>query len=212
MHKTRTLCYTSARVHRSRVVVLVSCASAIAIVTLALTLVRAARADGDDRAVAQALIASGASLGPAPVTGPAVAAANDALERATRFRAAGDEVRARAADGLAREWAETARDLAAANAAEEMAEDRKQQAIQSRAQLQRTKALVEEGLARLGRLRAELEAASGPVKHAPSAATTAALPARAHAAGPTPAPAPAPVPASASEPASQPAPSPGARP
>jgi hypothetical protein len=131
---------------------------------------RTARAD-DDRAAAQSLIASGAALGPANVTGPALSAANDAIERATRLRAAGDETHARVADGLAREWAETARDLASAAAAEKMAEDRKRQAIQARAQLQRTKALVEEGIARLGRLRAELDAASGPVKRAPSAAT-----------------------------------------
>jgi hypothetical protein len=189
MHKTRTLCYYSPRVpttsrvpspHVSLVGPLASPSRApalrgvlvLAAVAAVFAPPRAARADGDDRTVAQALIASGAALGPAAVTGAAVAAANDALERGTRLRVAGDEVHARVADGLAREWAETARDLAAAAAAEKMAEDRKRQAIQAHAQLQRTKALVEEGLARLGRLRAELDAASGPLKHAPSAAST----------------------------------------
>jgi hypothetical protein len=129
-----------------------------------------ARADGDDRAVAQALVASAATFGPPAVTGAAVTEASDALERATRLRVAGDEPHGRDADGLAREWAETARDLGSASAAEKLADDRKHQAIQARAQLQRTKALVEEGLARLGRLRAELDAASVPTRHAVSAA------------------------------------------
>src|SRR6185437_2510347 len=56
--------------------------------------------------------------------------------------------------------AETARDLSLAVAAEKLAEDSKRQAMQSQAQLQRTRALVEESIARLGRLRAELDAAS----------------------------------------------------
>jgi hypothetical protein len=100
---------------------------------------------------------------PAPVTVDAVAHATEALEQATRFRAAGDEAHAKAAEGLAREWAETARDLAQAAAAERQAEDRKRQAMEAQAQLERTRALVEDGIARLGRLRAEI---SAPVKTA----------------------------------------------
>jgi hypothetical protein len=122
---------------------------------------RPAWAGEDDRAVADALIKSTTPLGPRAVTAEAIEHANEATERATRLRAAGDEMHAKVADGLAREWAETARDLGLAAAAEQMADDRKRQAIQAQAQLQRTKALVEESIARLGRLRAELEAASG---------------------------------------------------
>ncbi len=118
-----------------------------------------ARAQGDDRAAAETLVAPLQHAAPAPVTAEAVARANEALEQATRFRAAGDEAHAKAADGLAREWAETARDLALAAAAEGQAQDRKRQAIKAEAQLQRTRALVEDGIARLGRVRAELEAA-----------------------------------------------------
>ncbi len=91
-----------------------------------------------------------------PATADAVSRARDAIEQATRLRAAGDEAHAKAADGLAREWAETARDLALAIAAEKAAEDCKRQAMESQAQLQRTRALVEEGIAHLGRLRAEI--------------------------------------------------------
>jgi hypothetical protein len=120
---------------------------------------RAEQGRGDDRAAAEALVGPMAKAAPAPVTAEAVARANEALEQATRFRAAGDEAHAKAADGLAREWAETARDLALAAATEKQAEDRKRQAIQAQAQLERTRALVEDGIARLGRIRAELDAA-----------------------------------------------------
>jgi hypothetical protein len=133
---------------------------------------RPGQADGDDRGVAEALVKPAAPLGPAAVTAEAVEQTSDALERATRFRAAGDESHAMAADGLAREWAETARDLGLAAAAEKMADDRKRQAIQAQAQLQRTKALVEESIARLGRLRAELDALS-PEARRPAGAAAA---------------------------------------
>lgn len=95
--------------------------------------------------------------GPSPVTAEALQRAAEATEQATRFRAAGDESHAKAADGLAREWSETARDLALAAAAEKLADERKRQSMKAQAQLERTRALVEEGIARLGRLRAELE-------------------------------------------------------
>jgi hypothetical protein len=95
--------------------------------------------------------------GPSPVTAEALQRAAEATEQATRFRAAGDESHAKAADGLAREWSETARDLALAAAAEKLADERKRQSMKAQEQLERTRALVEEGIARLGRLRAELE-------------------------------------------------------
>ena len=120
---------------------------------------RASRAQSDDHAVADALLKP---LAPSPVTADAVDRARTALEQATRLRAAGDEAHAKAADGLAREWAETARDLTLAVAAEKLADDSKRQAMQSQAQLERTRALVEESLARLGRLRAALDSAPAP--------------------------------------------------
>jgi hypothetical protein len=98
-----------------------------------------------------------------PVTAEALARAQEATEQATRFRAAGDEAHAKAADGLAREWAETARDLTLAAAAEKLAEERKRQSMEAQAQLERTRALVEEGIARLGRIRAEIGASTAKV-------------------------------------------------
>jgi hypothetical protein len=135
---------------------------------LSTSTVHSARADdptsrGTEGAAAAPIVAPMASAPPPPATVDAVARATEALEQATRFRAAGDEAHAKAAEGLAREWAETARDLAQAVAAEKQAEDRKRQAMQAQAQLERTRALVEDGIARLGRLHAELDA---PVKSA----------------------------------------------
>lgn len=118
-----------------------------------------ARAEGDDHAAAEALVVTMQKSAPEPATVEAVARATEALEQSARLRAAGDEAHAKAADGLAREWAETARDLALAAAAEKQADERRRQAIQAQAQLERTRALVENGIARLGRLRAELESA-----------------------------------------------------
>lgn len=97
------------------------------------------------------------------VTADALADAKDALERATRLRVAGDEAHAKAADGLALEWAETARDLVRAVDAETAAADLRRKAMDAQAQLDRSRAMVEEAIASIGRLQAELEqaAASG---------------------------------------------------
>jgi hypothetical protein len=124
---------------------------------------RASRAQADDHAAADALLKQ---VTPSPVTADAVDRARTALEQATRLRAASDEAHARAADGLALEWAETARDLGLAVAAEKLADDAKRQSMQSQAQLQRTRALVEESIARLGRLRAALDSAPAPTARA----------------------------------------------
>jgi hypothetical protein len=99
----------------------------------------------------------------AAVTAEAVGHAKDALERATRLRTAGDEAHAKAADGLALEWAQVARDLAKAADAEASAADLRRKAVEAQAQLERARAQVEEGIAHVGRLRAELtEAEKAP--------------------------------------------------
>ncbi len=100
----------------------------------------------------------------ARVSADAVEHAKESRERATRFRAAGDEAHAKLADGLAREWAETARDGELAATAEQMAADRRREAMRDQAQLQRTRTLSEEDIARLGRMRAELDAAVSATK------------------------------------------------
>jgi hypothetical protein len=110
-----------------------------------------------DHAAAQALVLQVEhDAGHATVTADAVASAKGALERATRLRAAGDETHARAADGLALEWAQTARDVARAVDAEATAADLRRKAVDAQAQLERTRAQIEEGIAHVGRLRAQL--------------------------------------------------------
>lgn len=93
-----------------------------------------------------------------------LARARAALERGTRMRAAGDEPHARIADGLAREWAEMARDLARAADAERRANDARKDSLDAGAQLERERAMLEESVTRTGRLRAELAAAEREAK------------------------------------------------
>jgi hypothetical protein len=121
-----------------------------------------AQAEGDDRAIAQSLIQPLLEGGPVRVSAEEVARAKEALDRANRLHIAGDEAHARAADGLAREWAEAARDLELAVAAEKMAAERRREAMRAEAQLQRTRTLVEEGIARVGRVEAKLGATAPP--------------------------------------------------
>jgi hypothetical protein len=137
---------------------LVSTASLVCTSTL---LARDARAD--DGAAARGLVLElGADTAHAAVVAEPVGRAREAIERATRLRESGDEVRAKAADGLALEWAETARDLAHAADAEQIAATRRHDAMAKQAQVERVRALVEADLAHVGRLRKELEDAGGP--------------------------------------------------
>jgi hypothetical protein len=122
---------------------------------------REARAD--DGTTARDLVAVlGADAAHATLLAEPVGRAREAIERATRLRESGDELRAKAADGLALEWAETARDLARAADAERAAADRRHEAIAKQAQVERARALVEAELAHVGRLRKEIEDAGAP--------------------------------------------------
>ena len=121
-------------------------------------------AGGDDAAVAQELATGVQQTGAKqPEVARAVASAlgqvAQALERGRRMRIVGDETHARSADALAREWAETARDVARAVDTEAHAAELRRKAVESQAQLERTRALVEEGIAHVGRLQAEVDKA-----------------------------------------------------
>ena len=117
-------------------------------------------------AVVTGLLAAG-SAAAQPVEGKAVAwadaekAAKAALDRAGSLRAGGDETHALAADGLANEWTQTARDLRAAVEAEQAAAEVRKKAVDAEQQLERSRALVEAALASVGRLQAELAQAEG---------------------------------------------------
>jgi hypothetical protein len=132
---------------------------------LAATVARESAAQpADEHGAAAALVAQlEHDAAHAAVTYEAIAHAKDALERATRLRTAGDEAHAKAADGVALEWAQVARDLAKAADAEATAADLRRKAVDAQAQLERARAQVEEGIAHVGRLRAELaEAEKAP--------------------------------------------------
>jgi hypothetical protein len=117
----------------------------------ALSLVAGA-ALADDRTMASEVLST---LDPAFVD-DSVKQAKDALERGTRMRNAGNAEHARLAEGLALEWAGVARDRAKMAAAEKEARAVERKAIDEAAHVERERALLEEAIARSGRLRAEL--------------------------------------------------------
>jgi hypothetical protein len=135
----------------------------VGLVSGALGALASREARADDGTIARDLVALlGADTAHATLLAEPVGRAREAIERATRLRESGDEPRAKAADGLALEWAETARDLARAADAERAAADRRHEAMAKQAQVERARALVEAELAQVGRLRKELEDASAP--------------------------------------------------
>src|SRR5262249_46895569 len=83
--------------------------------------------------------------------------AKRALDRAASARRAGDTHHAELLEGLAREWAETARDLARAIAVEADAGALENAANEAGVGAERARALLEEAIARRGRAEAELE-------------------------------------------------------
>jgi hypothetical protein len=125
-----------------------------------LTLAGAGRAAPGDRAAAQAVIAElGRDTDHHAVVAPSVERAQDAIERGVRMRAAGDEAHASEADALARQWAETGRELLRAANAEARANELRKKALDTQAQVAKTREIVEEVIARTGRLRAQIAAA-----------------------------------------------------
>jgi colicin import membrane protein len=85
--------------------------------------------------------------------------AQGSLERAHGARAAGDAAHAHMLDGLALEWAESARDLLRAASAEHVAASAADKAREAAVRAERARALLEETQARRGRADAELEKA-----------------------------------------------------
>jgi len=141
-----------------------------------------------DRAVAEQILATvaGASSGASPASSgsssPAMIArrpieeAHRALDRGSGARRAGDARHADLLDGLAREWAETARDLVRAAAAEADAGALEIASADAGLRAERARALLEESIARRGRAEAELDrltADAGPFPPKPPPAASA---------------------------------------
>ncbi|WP_437591293.1 hypothetical protein [Sorangium sp. So ce1000] len=111
-----------------------------------------------------------AARGAAKVVAEPVAQAKRALQRADGARAAGDATNARRLDAVALEWAETARTLLRAAAAEAAAVDAAKSAREVETKLERARALLEETQARRGRAAAELERIEAEAREATRAA------------------------------------------
>ncbi len=83
--------------------------------------------------------------------------ARQALDRANQARSAGDYPHADMLDSLALEWAQTARDVTRAAAAEAKAEKIEKQAADAARKARRARALLEETVARRGRAQERLD-------------------------------------------------------
>jgi hypothetical protein len=138
-----------------------------AAVLLAVTAAVAMAAPGD-RAEAERLVAQ-LERDPAhkELSQDAVRQAREYLDRGQKLRQRGDDAHASIADGVAREWAELGRDLVRAADVEQKASAARRAADDAGAQLERERALLEEGIAQNGRLRAQLEAAEREKKQEP---------------------------------------------
>jgi hypothetical protein len=134
----------------------------------------AAAAGADDRASAEAALREVESAPKKEVAAEMIARARAALERGTRLRAAGDEAHARLADGLARTWAEAARDVLRAVDVEERAQAARRAATDAGVLAERERALLEEGIAQSGRLRAQLDTVEKDAKEQPARTSAAA--------------------------------------
>jgi hypothetical protein len=142
--------------------------AALAVLLAALGIGVAAAAGPDDRAATEAVLREVEASPKRDVVSEMVVRSKAALERATRLRAAGDEAHARIADGLAKTWAEAARDVVRAVAVEERAQAARRQATDAGVVAERERALLEEGIAQSGRLRAQLESAERESKEQPA--------------------------------------------
>jgi hypothetical protein len=109
----------------------------------------------------------------ARVTAEPIKAVKLALERARGARVAGDEAHARMLDGIALEWAETARDLDRAATVERAATAEGQRALEAQTKADRARALLEETQARRGRTAAELARVEAEAKDATKGAADA---------------------------------------
>ncbi len=126
----------------------------------------------DDAAAAAAIIQElDADTAHKALLADTLAKAKEALERGHRMRVAGDGAHGKLADAVALEWAETARDLVRAADLEKAAAVSRAGALDAGARVEREQAAVEESIARVGRLRAELEAAERDAKRDKRVAT-----------------------------------------
>lgn len=131
----------------------------------------------DDRTLAQQVITQAAAGGSGrPAMSHALARTREALVRADQARNAGDARFAKRLEGLAREWAELARDIDRATNAEQRVDSAQRAAASATLDVRKTEALLETLAARRARAQGQLQqlhtASSAGI---PSAALSAAL-------------------------------------
>jgi hypothetical protein len=111
-----------------------------------------------DRAMTEQILAAApSSSAQAALVRAPLEEAKKALERARGARQSGDIRHAELLEGLAREWAETARDLVRAATIEADAGALESAAAQAELRAERARALLEEAISRRGRAETELE-------------------------------------------------------
>lgn len=134
----------------------------------------AAAAGPDDRATTEAVLREVEASPKKNLAAEMIARSRAALDRAAKLRASGDEPHARLADGLAKTWAEAARDVLRAVDVEERAQAARRGATDAGAIAERERALLEEGIAQSGRLRAQVEGLERDAKEQPARTSAAA--------------------------------------
>jgi hypothetical protein len=134
----------------------------------------AAAAATDDRATTEAVLREVSASPKKDIAAEMIARSRGALDRAAKLRASGDEAHARLADGLARTWAEAARDVVRASEVEERAHAARRAATDAGVIAERERALLEEGIAQSGRVRAQLDAVERESKEQPARTSAAA--------------------------------------
>lgn len=129
----------------------------------------------DDKARAEALLAElEGDAAHKALTADVVSRAHQALTQGKNLRASGDETHAKLADAAAREWAEVGRDLVKAAELERRAVEARRQADDAGAEVDRERALLDEGIAQNGRLRALVESAEREKKQEPEKTSASA--------------------------------------
>jgi hypothetical protein len=148
---------------------------AVVVLTIALGIGVATAAGPDDRAATETVLREVEGSPKKDVAAEMIARSRAALERASHLRASGDEPHARLADGLAKTWADAARDVVRAVDVEEKAQSTRLAATDAGVIAERERALLEEGIAQSGRLKAQLDEIERESKEQPARTSAAAV-------------------------------------
>jgi hypothetical protein len=146
----------------------------LAVLVAVLAIGVAAAAAPDDRSATEDALREVERSPKKDVAAEMTARSRAALERAAKLRASGDEPHARLAEGLAKTWAEAARDILRAVDVEEKAQAARRAATDAGIVAERERALLEEGIAQSGRLKAQLETTERESKEQPARTSAAA--------------------------------------